>query len=456
MDRYEQVQTEDLLTFINACFVGTGQAQYYEAAEQQGLSLDFLHSYVQGNYRRLYARCLATGINDFNKAQILFRLLSTGRDTEPADRQQENALIRSALRRLPPQRAYKLFGKLRKAGVNNRRTRAVVRDYVAGRKIHFDAVKYRAQLRPLVKHTHLELDTETAAFLFRGYKERKYNVPLYESFRQAHYQQEAIYELPYSIAVGLATKYSVSRETFLRKIEPRMTAREKLRHQRVGAGSFDPAKVSLTDLAVYFLSLPFGERTSTAELMDVAARNLVQQTPFSAGKVATVLDRSRSSRGTTDAKQRPLALALAVDRFLAVSCQEYRAFWTHSTDDWREVHPVGTSGLAFPLLQALEWKPELVVIVSDGYENAPAGGVREVLRVGQERLKLPPVIHLNPVFEAREFSPRNLSSELPTAALGRAEEIVTAINFARLGAGHLSLKQLEEHLDTRCRELLGD
>ena len=99
-----------------------------------------------GNYRLLYARTLAAGINHFNQAQIILNLLAAGRHTRPEHRQEENALINAALRGLPPQRAWKLWEQARKRGINNRRTRALARDYLAQRRSQsFEAVKYRAK-----------------------------------------------------------------------------------------------------------------------------------------------------------------------------------------------------------------------------------------------------------------------------------------------------------------------
>ena len=123
----ELVAREDLLLFLNAAFACTGQGEFYSTADEQRVSVAFLHEYVRGNYRRLYARMLAAGLNDFKASEIMFGLLSTGAET-PADfRAEENALLTEGLRRLPPQRVWKLARRLRQERVNNRRTRALLR-----------------------------------------------------------------------------------------------------------------------------------------------------------------------------------------------------------------------------------------------------------------------------------------------------------------------------------------
>src|SRR4051812_11995065 len=110
---HERVAREDLVLFINACFTCTGQREFYGDGRGQAVSIEFLHAYILGNYRRLYARTLAAGINHFNQAQIITNLLATGRDTPPAERPEEGRLLAAALRALPPQRAFRIFEALR-------------------------------------------------------------------------------------------------------------------------------------------------------------------------------------------------------------------------------------------------------------------------------------------------------------------------------------------------------
>jgi hypothetical protein len=95
--RVAQVAREDLVMFINACLACTGQREFYDNAYGQRVSIDFLHDYILGNYRLLYARSLCAGINHFNQAQIVLKLLATGRNTLPEHRKEEGALIAATL-----------------------------------------------------------------------------------------------------------------------------------------------------------------------------------------------------------------------------------------------------------------------------------------------------------------------------------------------------------------------
>ncbi len=59
----QHIESEDLVTFINAGFACTRQREFYSDELEQAFSIKFLHEYMLGNYRRLYALTLAAGIN---------------------------------------------------------------------------------------------------------------------------------------------------------------------------------------------------------------------------------------------------------------------------------------------------------------------------------------------------------------------------------------------------------
>ncbi|MEZ6185647.1 MAG: hypothetical protein R3F62_11635 [Planctomycetota bacterium] len=467
--RTRRVAREDLVQFVNACFACTRQDEFYSDVHGQAVSIRFLHEYILGNYRRLYARVLAVGINHFNQAQIVFNLLGSGRDT-PADfRAEENALIRACLRGLPPQRVLRLFARLRRERVNNRRTRATIRDYLAGRPDPaFDAVKYRAKVNAAAAHAHLDLEDELRAFVFRRGQPAAYQNPLLDAYRRAHYSQQALYELPYTVAEGLAQKHGVPRATFLAKIEPRLTQAERLRLQQAQARSggrleVDLTRAPLTKLALYLLSRPHAEREARraefADALHAAAGRALNKAPARLGRVAAVLDRSYSSSGSSAKRRRPLGVALAASALLRRASNEYREFWTLPCEDALLVEPRGATNLADPLLEALAWEPELVVIVSDGFENDPPGAAARLLDAFRARIDPEhrvSVVHVNPVFDADDYEPRTLGPELPTVGVRDAEDLPTLLGFARFVDGSAPLAELEAYLAARARAFVGE
>ncbi|HEY8377783.1 MAG TPA: hypothetical protein VIK91_14910 [Nannocystis sp.] len=463
-----RVTCEDLVTFLNACFCCTGQREFYSDGRDQTVSIDFLHEYIRGNYRRLYARTLAAGVNHFNRAKIVVELLASSRGLPPEARREEGRLIAAALRSLPAPRAYRALVATRRRGLNNRRVRAIVREYLAGRPdLEFDAVKYRRKLRELVLHHHLSLPGELPRFLLRGWQERRYQSPLLEAFRRAHFSAEAIYDLPYTVAEGLAARHGIDRGVFLRKIAPRLTALERLRLQKTAARegaeiAVDLARAGLTRLALYILSLPLADRTARADALraalEGAARRCLAAAPLALGRVAAVLDRSYSTAGSPEKPRRSLAIALGVDALLRAAASEYMSFWTPPLDDPLLAVPRGATGLADPILDALERRPDLLVIVSDGFDNVPIGGAGEVCRVYRARLdpeRRTTIVHINPVFDAPELGPRRLGPTVPTLGLRDVEDLPTALAFARFADGAISLTELEDYLETRMYAFLG-
>ena len=471
-----RVAHEDLVVFLNACFACSGQREFYSDGHQQTVSIAFLHDYIRGNYRRLYARSLAAGVNHFNQGRIVLELLASSKQLDPQARREEGQLCRAVLAELPPQRAYRVLLGLRERGVNNRRTRAIVREFLAQRRdLAFDALKYRSKLHGLVRHAHPPLAGELGPFLARGWQARRYHTPLLEQFRKAHYAADALYELPFTVAEGLAHKHKVPRALFLQRISPRLTAQERLRLQSTAARSdvdlgFDLERAPLTRLALYILSLPPAERRARSEALRAAlaasARRTLHAAPLPLGKVAAVLDRSYSTAGSRDKPRRPLALALAVDQLLSVAAREYMSFWTGATaegrgegpsDDPLMLEPRGQTDLASPLLAALEWAPDLVVIVSDGFDNDPPRGAGEVCRVFRARIdpeRRTTIIHVNPVFDAPHLGPKPLDRSIPTVGLRDAEDLATVLAFARFADGGTSLAELEDYLAARADALV--
>ena len=467
----DRLEREDLAMFINACFACTGQAEYYADSRGQDVAISFLHEYILGNYRRLYARTLAAGINHYNQSLIVTNLLAAGSPRREGDRAEEGSLISETLRRLPASRAWRVLAALRDRRVNNRRTRAIVREFIELRRdLSLDALKYRPRVRAVVRHAHTRLPGEAPLFLFGNTRRKKlpFANELFEWHRRARTEPDALFHLPYTVAEGFAARHGIARDEFLQRIEPMLTPGERLRLQSSardeGVGlAIDPRRLDLTRLCLYALSLSLDERAARREglhaALTVAADRAMRRAPMRLGRVAAVLDRSHSSSGGHDKARRPLAVALAVSYLLAASAREFRPFWTPSLDDALQAEATGQTDLATPLVDALAWGPDLVVIVSDGFENSPHGGVAEVLRLVRERIapeRKFSIVHVNPVFDEERYAPRSLAPTIATVGLRDAEDLFTMLGFARFAEGSGTLAELEAWLAARVRRWLGD
>lgn len=454
----EQIEHEDLLQFINSCFSGSSQAEFYSSRAEQSAALDFLHAYICINYRSLYAATLALGINHHNMQRIVINLLS--RPAGPHDKTDlpESELIRAALRKLPPQRVYKLFAALAEAGVNNRRIKATVRDYLGWRdNLSFDAVKYKRLLTIILRHVHFKMPPEVHEFLYvRGWKQRKYTDPLIESYRQAHYSAQALYQLPLSLAEGLAQRLKISRKQLLDHIA-NLTDHERLRLQNQAKGlgvkiDLNPRRVGLTQLLIYILSLDLSERQARLSELDSWVETCRQRfIPgwLGFGRLAVILDNSFSSSGSRERANHPLAIALGAHYLLAPLAKEYQLYWLN----WPE-HPLlvssrGQSGIAARLLDALEWGATEIIIVSDGAENDPAGAtdwLMQALSRPGNSLPVPRILHVNPVLNPLDFTPVSLSPQLPVVGIRQAEDLPALWMLALFARRVIGRRQLETYL----------
>ncbi|MCA9191020.1 MAG: hypothetical protein KDB03_04645 [Planctomycetales bacterium] len=482
-EHYEQLrersEREDIVMFINTCFAATGQNEYYNDRYTDSVSIDFLHQYVLANYRTVYARVLSVGINHFSQALIIRNLLQSGAPTDHASRIEEGRLIEVSLRQLPANRVFKLFARLRTDSINNRRTRAVVREYLRHQQSKsFFFVKYRNKLRTAVRHAHADVSGETARFLFSLKESKQFQDPLYDAFLRAHFSKQAVFELPFTVAEGLAARHGIRRDEFLRKIGPMMTRTEKLRLQNAAnrtnkvAMEFDLSAAPLTGLALYILSLPLEQRKQRAEeyhaALFAAANRVAQRSSLKAEKTAAVMDRSRSTWGTRERRRRPLAIAVAMHYLLSSVSAEFRSFWSPAHGDKPSeyspheyaflVDAGGQTDLATPLLNAIAWRPNEIVIVSDGYENSPTGAVNQIVCAYRERLQTKhPIsfIHTNPVFDAEHFSPKRLGDAVLTIGLRDAEDLSASMRFAKFAAGEATQAELETFLSHSAETYIG-
>ncbi|MGW3931289.1 hypothetical protein ACWECC_24755 [Streptomyces microflavus] len=472
------VAAEDVLLFVNAAITATGQREFRSDAVGQRLSLDFLHAYVRVNYRRVYASSLALDINDHNAVRIVLGLLETAGEASAEERRTEGRLIAARLALLPPQRVYRLFGEVRRAGINNRRTRAIMRDWLAARPdLGHDAVKYRGGVKTAARHIHLRCPegagplAEVGAFLFRPGRLPRYEHRLLDAWRRAHYEQGAVAELPFTVAEGFAARHGMKREVFLKRAAPRMTRLERLRtHAVAQRPDVDLTVMPLTRLALYVLSLPFDQRaarrTELTGALRTAARRAAGGHAGSWGRVHAVLDDSFSSSGSGQKRRRPLAVALAGHHLLEALAAPgaYRGLWTSGRGDALLVRPWGPTPLGMRVLDALGpgpggAAPDRLVIVSDGWDNAPAGLAGEVLRVWRKRLdpgRRTAVVHVNPVYDADGFDVRRLAAGVPTAGIRDAEDLPALVEIARFAEDRTGAAELHAYLDRRVALFLGE
>ncbi len=151
-----------------------------------------------------------------------------------------------------------------------------------------------------------------------------------------------------------------------------------------------------------------------------------------------VVDASRSMRGHKTQKWRPIAVAMStVDMLREASDQTTVLYASGRVDDENVplITPDGPTNLAPALVAAVQGEPDTVIVVSDGYENAPAGRVGEVLAHLEKMGVDVPIYQASPVMSAKTVGTRALSDVIPVLPVSKP---------TGLGTGMLKLMLTED------------
>lgn len=121
-----------------------------------------------------------------------------------------------------------------------------------------------------------------------------------------------------------------------------------------------------------------GKDADLERALDGLVADAAAHCPRFAGRVAIVLDTSHSTRGYGEREFACVSQSVALRMVIAACCADAPTFPAAACR--RRPQPGGATDLAGPLLDALDAEPDLVVVISDGYENRLAGDLGEVVR----------------------------------------------------------------------------
>jgi hypothetical protein len=133
--------------------------------------------------------------------------------------------------------------------------------------------------------------------------------------------------------------------------------------------------------------------------------------------------------------------------------------WTSPPSRPLLVQARGSTRLAEVVLDALEDRPDWVVIVSDGWENDPPFAAAELIELYRRHVDVEQrtrFVHANPVFDSENFQPKPLTGlrpgvRLPVVGIRNAEDWPTLFGFLRFATGEGTLAELEDYLEARMR-----
>ncbi|MEV5411225.1 hypothetical protein AB0K60_20585 [Thermopolyspora sp. NPDC052614] len=150
-----------------------------------------------------------------------------------------------------------------------------------------------------------------------------------------------------------------------------------------------------------------------AELRPALAGYVAEVTrdlPRMAGHVALVFDASASMRGYGDREWAVMSQAAALRQVLAAICDRLDVIEVGGA----EGRPEGATDLATGLLDAIDTKPDLVAIVTDGYENTFPGDLARVAATLPRAGVTTPVLLCQAMFtRSDDLTYRTPAPELP-------------------------------------------
>lgn len=468
-----------VISYLDVATTATGRGTFYNTKEEQEAAEAAVHEAVWGLNRGLYSlMALLPGASDRTIQKSAQRLLDNPRTEEEGSilsAEQEGKLLAMLVSSLPPHRMVNMFVSFAEARVNNARTRKLILRSILGDpdRLALWAVKYRSKLKtalrhalttgvcyglaelttaktpsrhgraalakyidPYIPHGSKKLVYECLAFILGGPNSlpklgRAYTVPILNAFIEAQADLTKGGQLPMEVLEGIRSKHHKeiphARVLELVNAAGTMTDRQKLKVQKSAdkAGvkiDFNPASADLVSLYVY--ALETGKMDAALRrAMDKKAEQIARTFPFRYEKVSIVVDCSGSMFGTEQAKNRPMAVSLAMRDVIANTATQASVEHTGEVDGFGLASPSGDTSLAEYLVAALESEPDAVFLLTDGYENAPAGRVDEILNIARELGVETPVYQITPVMAAEKASIRTLSSKVSAMPVTRPEAL---------------------------------
>ncbi|GAB4401235.1 MAG: hypothetical protein OHK0053_23680 [Microscillaceae bacterium] len=469
---------EILGRFLALATTATARATFYNTQAEQEQALNAAHEALFAFDRGLYALCLLLeGLTDYSRQLGIRNLAQQARGQGSGvllDEHQEDAIVHLLFRDLPVQRVLNLFGMLKAERVNNTRARRMILlTLLNSPKLEYWAVKYRKKMRTALQHAWGERTTgilksilskpqehhtekergivqknilkyvqklekqalvqEALGFVLGNEENLRLELP--RAFVAAKQNIEAGYRLPYEVLEGIRSIYhpEIASKKVLELTKANLSKGQKMVLQNKAEKEsivldFDPNQYDAVRLYLYAFA-----RGLSPEIKD-ALEQKAQQTAQLAGvrfqKIAVLVDASASMQGHKSQALRPMAIALALRDVLANLADNAVFVYSNEHDSrlYELIRPEGATDLAPYYLQLLKEQAEAIFILTDGYENAPAGRLGELMYLARANgLGLPPTYQLTAVAAAEAEGLRSLSTLIPILPLSRPEGLASGL-----------------------------
>lgn len=437
-----------LIAFISGTQTNIGRQTFYNLPSEQRQALVDMHTPILQHARPFYTlMILSNGINDVNKTLIAWNLIeatakvddtyTTSKGTTHSYSLQtwwENEIILQSFEKMSIPRVFEFFSMLQENKVKNKRTMYIIREFLRRKHSSWPlwAIKYRKDFKRILRHIHIKsnvFDERQVNELSKIWRYLKYNESdncpqlILDYVAVQNGDKEKLPKLPATVAEGFMTKFNMTTEEFWGLFSDKggqFTAKEKRTKAKsvakAGASTgFDMNKANLFDLLVYLNALDSLPMTVTEikKLLARKAKEAAKMIGFTLEKTAVILDTSKSMFGTKEQPYHPMLRGMAISLILKEVSTSFKEFRTNDSDS---LFPKlkNQSNYADALIQTLKEEYTTIVLVGDGYENAPfEGAAHQILFAYKKKIdndNKTMIIHFNPVFASESMDVRSLSA----------------------------------------------
>jgi hypothetical protein len=284
-------------------------------------------------------------------------------------------------------------------------------------------------------------------------------LPLLVAFEAAKRDLAAGARLPIEVLEGIRSHHhpQVDRASLLEIGKGALSKTQRRQVQRAAKQAGVEVAMDARDYAaveLYVYAYAMGMTDDIAAALLAHAKRAAAEFPVRYARIGVLVDASASMAGHGTQNLRPMAVALALRDMLQAVGEAHRTIYCGGefrAEDHARLsspnalgfaglcRPAGETALAEGLLELLDLfdmlgideaqRPEAIYVISDGYENAPAGRFFEVVSALRAMGIEIPIYHLCPVFAAEARGIRSLGEGIAAMPVARPEAL--GVSFLR-------------------------
>jgi hypothetical protein len=324
-----------------------------------------IHAYKEDP--ALYAlSAIARGVQDHQRARVLYILLSQSRTALPAGVQQAIKRVSAILlTSLPPELILSVFIALRRARANHKHTTKAIATWIIDHPHAAALIDHKpSALRDTLEHA-LGRDVARACAKYAATEDAAGKTYLRKHLLKFATDQQAARQLIQGLYETSKRRGKPKPIPLVRPLDPPAAARART------VTTTTRGEIAATLVQIY--------RQDNSQLRDQLETQLESATadlPRFGGSAVVVLDASGSMRGYGEREFAFISQSYALALLLRKCCKRLRTITIGGAGD--PPVPRGDTDLANALLDAVTRDPDLVAVISDGYENVAAGDFSRV------------------------------------------------------------------------------